>query len=194
MPAMAAWPGSALAQAGPSEKEAFEAAKSLGTVEAWDAFLSKLSPTGFHADLARAYVKKLSESDAKPRAPLLRGRRRLSPPTTIFRRRRAPGAAFCATAPGGELYRQIGSLKEGEPVTLMGRTDVPEDGFPLVRASSLGDRKDRLSMGRHLSARPEPTGPTCTRPVLSLDCRYSTSWTSRLAMCSPSQRMSTLEY
>ena len=65
MPALAAWPGSALAQSGPSEKEAFEAAKSLGTVEAWDAFLSNY-PTGFHADLARAYVKKLSETAPSP--------------------------------------------------------------------------------------------------------------------------------
>ncbi len=39
---------------------AFNSAKELGTVEAWDAFLSNY-PTGFHADLARAYVKKLSE-------------------------------------------------------------------------------------------------------------------------------------
>lgn len=43
-----------------SEKEAFEAAKTLGTVEAWDAFLSNF-PKGFHADLARAYVKQLAE-------------------------------------------------------------------------------------------------------------------------------------
>ncbi len=43
---------------GANEKQAFEAAKELGTVEAWDAFLSNF-PTGFHADLARAYVKKL---------------------------------------------------------------------------------------------------------------------------------------
>jgi hypothetical protein len=41
------------------EKEAFEAAKDLGTVEAWDAFLSHYS-AGFRADLARAYVKKLA--------------------------------------------------------------------------------------------------------------------------------------
>lgn len=41
------------------EKEAFEAAKALGTVEAWDAFLSNY-PSGFYADLARAYVKKLA--------------------------------------------------------------------------------------------------------------------------------------
>jgi hypothetical protein len=42
---------------GASEKEAFEAAKELGTVEAWNAFLANY-PTGFHADLARAYLKK----------------------------------------------------------------------------------------------------------------------------------------
>ena len=69
MPAIAAWPDSALAQSSsPSEKEAFEAAKSLGTVEAWDAFLSNY-PTGFHADLARAYVKKLTEGTQTPSPP-----------------------------------------------------------------------------------------------------------------------------
>ena len=119
MPAMAAWPGSSLAQTGPSEKEAFEAAKSLGTVEAWDAFLSNY-PTGFHADLARAYVKKLSETTPSP-AP-------------------SHSAAAAAGSWGGILrdgpgrnYRQIGSLKEGEPVTLMGRNDVLEDGFPWFK-------------------------------------------------------------
>ncbi len=51
-----------VAQADSSEvqKEAFESAKELGTVEAWDAFLSSY-PDGFYADLARAYVKKLAE-------------------------------------------------------------------------------------------------------------------------------------
>ena len=34
------------------ETQAFEDAKALGTVEAWDAFLAHY-PTGFHADLAR---------------------------------------------------------------------------------------------------------------------------------------------
>jgi hypothetical protein len=50
-----------------SEKDAFEAAKELGTVEAWDAFLSNY-PTGFHADLARAYVKKLGDPATPPPA------------------------------------------------------------------------------------------------------------------------------
>ena len=49
-----------VAQATPDEaqKEAFESAKELGTVEAWDAFLSTY-PEGFYTDLARAYVKRL---------------------------------------------------------------------------------------------------------------------------------------
>ena len=56
------------AQAAPAgaaapEKEAFESAKELGTKEAWDAFLSNY-PSGFHADLARAYLKKLGTSAA----------------------------------------------------------------------------------------------------------------------------------
>ena len=44
-----------------SAREAFEAAKKLGTVGAWDAFLNSY-PTGFYADLARAYIKNLNEN------------------------------------------------------------------------------------------------------------------------------------
>jgi VHL beta domain len=72
-----------------SEKEAFESAKELGTIEAWEAFLSNY-PTGFHADLARAYVKRLgapSQPQAGPPptpsvAPIMRpsiGRLALAP-------------------------------------------------------------------------------------------------------------------
>lgn len=51
-----------------SEKEAFEAAKELGTIEAWEAFLNNF-PEGFRADLARAYVRRLgSETKAAPAA------------------------------------------------------------------------------------------------------------------------------
>lgn len=60
--------GTALAQPADAEKQAFESAKELGTVEAWDAFLANY-PTGFHADLARAYVKKLAGATAPPPAP-----------------------------------------------------------------------------------------------------------------------------
>jgi len=53
--------------AGVSQKEAFEAAKELGTIEAWEAFLNRF-PSGFRADLARAYVKRIGSKagDAKP--------------------------------------------------------------------------------------------------------------------------------
>jgi VHL beta domain len=62
--------GSALAQPADAETQAFEAAKELGTVEAWDAFLANY-PTGFHADLARAYVKKLAGAATPPPGPAL---------------------------------------------------------------------------------------------------------------------------
>jgi hypothetical protein len=127
------WHGSAFAQsAGESEKEAFEAAKELGTVEAWDAFLSNY-PTGFHADLARAYVKQLADQTPAP-SP--------SPSPT------APAISanddFPAVAGSwggvvrdgpGKQYRKVDSLNEGEPVTLMGRSDVIEDGFPWFKIS-----------------------------------------------------------
>lgn len=45
---------------GTPEKEAFAAAKELGTADAWNAFLASY-PTGFHADLARAYLKKIAQ-------------------------------------------------------------------------------------------------------------------------------------
>ena len=48
-----------------SAKEAFEAAKELGTTAAWNAFLESY-PTGFHADLARAYLEKLGGATSKP--------------------------------------------------------------------------------------------------------------------------------
>lgn len=61
--------GSAVAEeASTAEKDAFEAAKELGTIEAWDAFLSNHS-TGFYADLARAYVKKLTGAAPQPETP-----------------------------------------------------------------------------------------------------------------------------
>lgn len=57
-----------------TEKDAFESAKELGTIEAWEAFLSSY-PTGFHADLARAYVKRLGAPSQPQAAPV-------PPPTT----------------------------------------------------------------------------------------------------------------
>ncbi len=50
------------------EKEAFDSAKELGTVAAFEAFLANY-PSGFFADLAHAYINKLSEAAASPPAP-----------------------------------------------------------------------------------------------------------------------------
>ena len=66
--------GIRLAAGDVSEKEAFEAAKELGTIEAWEAFLTNFS-TGFRADLARAYVNQLGlekpeAAQAKPAEPV----------------------------------------------------------------------------------------------------------------------------
>lgn len=46
-----------------AEKDAFESAKELGTADAWQAFLKNYQ-TGFRADLARAYLKKLGDGQA----------------------------------------------------------------------------------------------------------------------------------
>lgn len=127
--------GGAFAQsAGAPEKDAFEAAKELGTVEAWDAFLSNY-PTGFHADLARAYVKKLSEGTPAPSAPA---------PQAVSAADDFPvpaGSWGGVVREGpGKQYRQIGSLDEGEAITLMGRSDVVEDGFPWFKIAYRGGK------------------------------------------------------
>src|SRR5262245_3209312 len=68
--ANASQPAQSASAGGDAEKEAFESAKELGTVEAWEAFLANY-PSGFRADLARAYVKKLGSDEpaAAPAAP-----------------------------------------------------------------------------------------------------------------------------
>jgi hypothetical protein len=126
--------GTVLAQAVDAERQAFEAAKELGTVEAWDAFLSNY-PKGFHADLARAYVKKLAEQPA------------IAPPQASP----APSPAAPASYPmpagswggvvrqgPGQSYAKVGSLQEGDPVTLVERTEVSENGFPWFKITYAG--------------------------------------------------------
>jgi hypothetical protein len=46
-----------------SAREAFEAARQLGTVKAWNAFLARY-PSGFYTDLAQAYIEKLGGAAA----------------------------------------------------------------------------------------------------------------------------------
>jgi hypothetical protein len=61
-------PAQSASASGDAEKEAFESAKELGTVEAWEAFLANYS-SGFRADLARAYIKKLGATEAAATPP-----------------------------------------------------------------------------------------------------------------------------
>jgi hypothetical protein len=93
------WPA-AQAQAPDAAEKAFNAAKELGTPEAWNAFLNSY-PTGFHADLARAYLKKLDGATPAPAGDA--DAATLSPPAEEL---------SCA---------QVGKLKSGksdEPVKL----------------------------------------------------------------------------
>lgn len=88
-----------------AEKEAFEAAKALGTTEAWDAFL-KAYPTGFRADLAKAYQKKIAAPTTAPQP---------SPTPTAK-------AATDQLPPAQELLcgeaKSLKSLRSNEPVTI----------------------------------------------------------------------------
>src|SRR5258707_1010015 len=67
------WNSRTYAQADLSTKDAFEAAKELNTPDGWKAFIANF-PSGFYADLARAYLKKLDPASAaadpaRPSAP-----------------------------------------------------------------------------------------------------------------------------
>lgn len=115
-------PGQASADDSTSEKDAFEAAKELGTADAWKAFLANYT-TGFHADLARAYLKKL---EAQPTV-------NTSPAAADDYPVVAGSWGGIVRDGPGQSYRKVASLDEGEQVTLMGRSDVIENGFPWFK-------------------------------------------------------------
>lgn len=119
--------GSVHAQAAPSvEKQAFEAAKELGTVEAWDAFLSNY-PSGFHADLARAYLKKMVDapSATPPAAPQALIPGPAATPGFDYPMVAGSWGGIVRSGPG-QGYDKVASLSEGEEVVLMG-PGVPVD-------------------------------------------------------------------
>lgn len=142
MPAIS---GEALAQTSASEeKDAFEAAKELGTVEAWNAFLANYS-SGFHADLARAYLKKLGEQQqAAPAAP---------PPAAYNEFPVAAGSwgGIVRSGPGQE-YRKLTALDEGDDVTLLERTGTVWNGYPWFKIA-YGNGKHGYQWGGILCAK-----------------------------------------
>jgi hypothetical protein len=100
---------SAVAQsADVSAKEAFEAARGLGTAEAWDAFLISY-PTGFYADLARAYLKRLGEASGQP-APAPLPQAAPAPPDAVPTREAAP-----QPAPTPPVPANVGGLSPTDP-------------------------------------------------------------------------------
>jgi hypothetical protein len=123
---------SAVAEPADPAEKAFEAAKGLGTVDAWEAYL-KSYPTGFHADLARAYIKKLGEGAQAPvTAPAA------SAPND-FPAGAGSWGGIVRDGPGQD-HRKLDSLNEGEPITLLERTDVVVDGYPWFKISFRGGR------------------------------------------------------
>ncbi|NSL72151.1 hypothetical protein C6Y62_10065 [Hyphomicrobium sulfonivorans] len=119
-----------------AEKDAFAAAKELGTADAWSAFLANF-PTGFHADLARAYIKNLSDA-AQPaaEAPVTEApvseATTAAPPLDDLPIPAASWGGIVRDGPG-QNYGKVASLNEGEPVILMARTAVIENGFPWFK-------------------------------------------------------------
>ncbi len=112
---------------GVTEKEAFDAAKELGTADAWNAFLASY-PTGFHADLARAYLKKLSEQ-APASAPPAQA---AAPVNMDFPIEAGTWGGIVRNGPG-QGYDKLDSLAEGESVALMGVSPELENGFPWFK-------------------------------------------------------------
>jgi hypothetical protein len=160
--------GAAPAKSDDDEKEAFESAKELGTVEAWEAFLANYS-SGFRADLARAYIKKLGD---QPQAPSP-----AAPPEAAtatlddFPMTAASWGGIVRSGPG-RSYAKVGSLTENQPVTLLARTDVVEDGYPWFKldfggktgfqwggilCSTGAERPDLFKTCTPAAAKPAPT-------------------------------------
>jgi Bacterial SH3 domain len=139
-----------------AEKSAFEAAKELGTVEAWDAFLSNY-PNGFRADLARAYVKGLASETPAQTPPAAAS---VAAPTYP-----EPAGSWGGIVRDGpsQQARQIESLSEGERVTLISREGALENGYPWFKISFRNGRVGYKWGGILCSVR-------APRPDLYLNC------------------------
>ena len=169
-----------------SAKEAFEAAKELGTVEAWEAFL-KSFPTGFYADLARAYLKKLSDGGAAPpRATAQDAGAQARAGSRRPRRPRSDGpgqACGDARRPVHGLRRKVQPLLHRpdlealedrlcEPERQRRRreprhTDVGARRRSRLRAPAPGSISSAASTRAASSSRRRPAAPTTTRSFFS---------------------------
>ena len=111
-----------------TETDAFNAAKELGTADAWQAFLNTY-PDGFHADLARAYIKNLGGGGnggaQTPSEPVDVG-------TNDYPVEAGSWGGIVRSGPA-KGYPQQDSIGEGEPVTLMGVAPGLDGGYPWFK-------------------------------------------------------------
>lgn len=130
-----------------SDKEAFDAAKELGTVEAWDAFLSNY-PNGFHADLARAYLKQLAKQTPASAPPP----QAVTPRSDEFPVEAGTWGGIVRSGPGPGYAKQD-SLNEGDPVSLMGVTPDLDNGYPWFKIWYGRDQRKGYMWGGILCAK-----------------------------------------
>ncbi len=119
--------GIAPAYAETAESEAFNAAKELGTVDAWQAFL-KNYPDGFHSDLARAYIKNLGGDSAVSAD----GEPGMKAGYANFPIAAGSWGGVVRSGPG-KGFAQQNSLNEGDAVTLLAVNADLDGNFPWFK-------------------------------------------------------------
>lgn len=113
--------GAALAAEDIDQKKAFETAKELGTAEAWEAFLESFD-SGFYAEMARAYLKKLGGTPKPTTSPA-----KAKPATTKAAADEKPAAdPEPAKSDTAEKSAPSGEIQLGANASLGGRRLMPE--------------------------------------------------------------------
>lgn len=130
-----------------SEKEAFAAAKDLGTIDAWNAFLSHY-PNGFNADLARAYLNKLTGERPASEPP----RQTAAAAPNDFPVEAGSWGGIVRSGPGQDYAKQD-SLSEGETVSLMGVAPELDNGYPWFKIWYGKDQRKGYMWGGILCAK-----------------------------------------
>lgn len=110
------------------ETEAFNAAKELGTIDAWQAYLNNF-PNGFHADLARAYIKNLGGAASAP-APV--DEPGMTAGYAEFPIEAGSWGGIVRSGPA-KGYPQQDSLGEGEDVSLLAVAPGLDGGYPWFK-------------------------------------------------------------
>jgi len=125
-------------------KDAFEATRELGTVEAWEAFLASY-PTGFYSDLARAYIGKLKGAASEPPASATR-----------------PASTKSDAGPRAGLSSDLAPTVPGKPAVLRGTSYM---GFPERFNRYYTDPAWKPARIIHVSANGTGDGATRSSPT-----------------------------